>query len=118
MVLFHKPHDPNASTMDPIIRTLPPPSSLSPSVVSFLNTKLNTREDLDQAPGLVSELRNQCHALDQSLSDLNTQLRDYLRNYASHSDRTGALLRDINSKLGDLQFASRSAASSSEIRDS
>ncbi|XP_075112064.1 RINT1-like protein MAG2 [Nicotiana tabacum] len=100
--------------MDSIIRTLPPPSSLSPSVVSFLNAKLNTREDLDQAPGLVSELRSQCHALDQSLSDLNTQLRNYLINYASHSDRTGALLRDINSKLGDLQSASCSAASSSD----
>ncbi|XP_019248734.1 PREDICTED: RINT1-like protein MAG2 [Nicotiana attenuata] len=100
--------------MDPIIRTLPPPSSLSPSVVSFLNAKLNTREDLDQAPSLVSELRNQCHALDQSLSDLNTQLRNYLINYASHSDRTGALLRDINSNLGDLLSASCSAASSSD----
>ncbi|MCE0480611.1 hypothetical protein HAX54_037630 [Datura stramonium] len=97
--------------MDPIIRTLPPPSSLSVSVVSFLNTKLNAKEDLEQAPALLSELRTQCHILDQNLSDLNTQLRNYLINHAAHSDRTGALLHDIDAKLGDLQLASSSSSS-------
>ncbi|KAH0703302.1 hypothetical protein KY285_017580 [Solanum tuberosum] len=96
--------------MDRIIRTLPPPSSLSVSVVSFLNAKLNEKEDLEQAPALLSELRTQCHVLDQSLSDLNTQFRNYLINHASHSDRTGALLRDIDAKLGDLQSASCSSS--------
>ncbi|XP_015070480.1 RINT1-like protein MAG2 isoform X1 [Solanum pennellii] len=96
--------------MDRIIQTLPPPSSLSVSVVSFLNAKLNEKEDLEQAPALLSELRTQCHVLDQSLSDLNTQFRNYLINHASHSDRTGALLRDIDAKLGDLQSASCSSS--------
>ncbi|XP_049394011.1 RINT1-like protein MAG2 [Solanum stenotomum] len=96
--------------MDRIIRTLPPPSSLSVSVVSFLNAKLNEKENLEQAPALLSELRTQCHILDQSLSDLNTQLRNYLINHASHSDRSGALLRDIDAKLGDLQSASCSSS--------
>ncbi|MCD7455445.1 hypothetical protein HAX54_028132 [Datura stramonium] len=95
--------------MDPIIRTLPPPSSLSVSVVSF-NTKLNAKEDLEQAPALLSELRTQCHILDQNLSDLNTQLRNYLINHA-YPDRTGALLHDIDAKLGDLQLASSSSSS-------
>lgn len=96
--------------MDRIIKTLPPPSSLSVSVVSFLNAKLNEKEDLEQASSLLSELRTQCHVLDQSLSDLNTQFRNYLINHASHSDRTGALLRDIDAKLGDLQSASCSSS--------
>lgn len=96
--------------MDPITRPLPPPSSLSVSVVSSLNAKFNAKEDLEQAPALLSELRTQCRVLDQSLSDLNTQLRNYLINHASHSDRTGSLLRDIDAKLGDLQLGSCSSS--------
>ncbi|MCE0480614.1 hypothetical protein HAX54_037633 [Datura stramonium] len=39
-----------------------------------------------------------------------TQLRNYLINHAAHSDRTGALLHDIDAKLGDLQLASSSSS--------
>ncbi|KAF3671868.1 RINT1-like protein MAG2 [Capsicum annuum] len=97
--------------MDQKIRNLPPPSSLSASVVSFLNAKINAKEDLEQAPVLLSELRNQCHVLDQNLSDLNAQLRNYLINHDSRSEKTGALLSDIDAKLGDLHLASCSSSS-------
>ncbi|CAN4086052.1 unnamed protein product [Withania somnifera] len=102
--------------MDPVIQTLPPLSSLSVSVISFLNAKLNAKEDLELAPALLSDLRTQCHVLDQSLSDLNTLLQNYLINHAFHSDRTGSLLRDIDAKLGDLHLASCSSSSETALK--
>lgn len=96
---------------------LPPPTSLPPSVISFLNAKLSTREDLEQVPDLVSELRNQCNALDQCLFDLNKQLENYLIDYASDSERINGLLGDINAKVKDLQSSSHTATSSSGKMD-
>nr|GMC74262.1 RINT1-like protein MAG2 [Ipomoea batatas] len=100
--------------MDSVIHMLPPPTSLPPSVISFLNAKLSTREDLEQVPHLVSELGNQCNALDQCLFDLNKQLENYLIDYASDSERINGLLGDINAKVKDLQSSSHTAASSSD----
>lgn len=104
--------------MDSVIHMLPPPTSLPPSVISFLNAKLSTREDLEQVPHLVSELGNQCNALDQCLFDLNKQLENYLIDYASDSERINGLLGDINAKVKDLQSSSHTAASSSGKMDS
>nr|GMD07711.1 RINT1-like protein MAG2 [Ipomoea batatas]GME05457.1 RINT1-like protein MAG2 [Ipomoea batatas] len=100
--------------MDSVIHMLPPPTSLPPSVISFLNAKVSTREDLEQVPHLVSELGNQCNALDQCLFDLNKQLENYLIDYASDSERINGLLGDINAKVKDLQSSSHTAASSSD----
>ncbi|CAH9095831.1 unnamed protein product [Cuscuta epithymum] len=97
-----------------MIRSLPPATSLSPSVISFLNAKLSTLKDLEQAPHLLLELQNQCNDLDQNLLDLNKQLENYLFDYASHSAHINGLLDDINVKVKDLRCSSHTASSSSD----
>lgn len=85
-------------------RPLPPVSSISSEAISFLNAKLSTKEDLyDEAPTLVSSLRAESEALDQSLTDLNSQLQQLLEDYASVSNRIGPLFSDINSKISELR---------------
>lgn len=89
-----------------MIETLPPISSLSPSVLSFLNDKLHTKADLQLAPSLVSELQIQCNDLDTSLTDLSRRLHTSILAYASCSDQVGALIGVINAKLSGLQSLS------------
>ncbi|KAI3504650.1 hypothetical protein L2E82_46577 [Cichorium intybus] len=86
-----------------MIEPLPLVSSLSPSVLSFLDTQLHTADDLLEASRLVSELQNDCHLLDHSLKDLNQNLGTYLLAYSTHSDQVGLLFRDINTKLTSFQ---------------
>ncbi|VFQ87183.1 unnamed protein product [Cuscuta campestris] len=105
------------SPIDSAIRMLPPAASLSPSVISFLNAKLSTVEDLERAPDLLSELRNQCDDLDRSLSDLNKQLETYLFDYSSQSGQINGILDDINHRLKDLQSSSSRTATSSSDGD-
>lgn len=97
--------------MEQSVKTLPPISEVSPSVISFLNEKLNTKEDLPKASSLVSELKSRCCQLDDTLSDLNRRLGACVLAYASHSDRIGGLFGVINTKLSDLSSLSSGSRS-------
>lgn len=97
--------------MEQSVKTLPPISEVSPSVISFLNEKLNTKEDLRKASSLVSELKSRCCQLDDTLSDLNRRLGACVLAYASHSDRIGGLFGVINTKLSDLSSLSSGSRS-------
>ncbi|GMQ10565.1 hypothetical protein CsSME_00053515 [Camellia sinensis var. sinensis] len=93
--------------MDTKVQTLPPITSLSPSVLSFLHHKLLSTDQLHRASTLVSELHTRCFDLDQSLTDLNHRLESTLLSYASYSDRIDALYANINSKLTHLRSSTR-----------
>lgn len=97
--------------MEQSLKTLPQISELSPSVVSFLNEKFNTKEDLRKASSLVSELKSRCCQLDETLSDLNRRLGACVLAYSSHSDRIGGLFGVINTKLSDLSSLSSGSRS-------
>lgn len=97
--------------MDSVVPTLPQPSDLSPSVVSFLDDNLHTVEALSRAPILVSELQSQCGDLDQTLIGLNRSLGATLVAYASFSDQIHALLSDVNGQLIGLESSTRSQGS-------
>lgn len=86
-----------------MIEPLPLVSCLSPSVLTFLDTKLHTAENLLEASTLVSELQNDCQILDQNLTDLNQKLGTCLLAYSAHSDQVGVLFSDINAKLNSFQ---------------
>lgn len=86
-----------------MIEPLPLVSSLSPSVLSFLDSNLHTEDDLQQAPRLVSELQSDCHLLEQSLTDLNQRLGTCLLAYSTYSDQVGVLFNDINAKLSSFE---------------
>lgn len=85
------------------VETLPPVSSLSPSILSFLNDNLRTSHHLQQAPALLSELQSQSWDLDRSLSDLNQRLATSLLSYASYSGHVGTLFHEINANLSQLR---------------
>ncbi|KAK9080461.1 hypothetical protein SSX86_000219 [Deinandra increscens subsp. villosa] len=85
-----------------MIEPLPLVASLSPSVLSFLDAKLQTPDNLLEASGLVSELQNDCHHLDQSLTDLNQKLGACLFAYSTYSDQVGVLFNNINAKLNSF----------------
>ncbi|KAE9445546.1 hypothetical protein C3L33_22557, partial [Rhododendron williamsianum] len=78
-----------------MVQALPPISSLSHSVLTFLDDNLRSADALERASGLVSELQTRCADLDQSLLDLNRRLESSLFAYASYSDRIGALFGDF-----------------------
>lgn len=96
-----------------MVQALPPISSLSHSVLTFLDDNLRSADALERASGLVSELQTRCADLDQSLLDLNRRLESSLFAYASYSDRIGALFGDVNSKLYDLCSSTRISGSQS-----
>lgn len=96
-----------------MVHTLPPTTSLSPSVLTFLDDNLHSRDELDRASGLVSELQTRCADLDRSLVDLNHRLESSLFAYASYSDQVGGLFGDVNSKLSDLRSSTRISGSQS-----
>ncbi|EEF52156.1 RINT1-like protein MAG2 isoform X2 [Ricinus communis] len=85
--------------MDSITHILPP---LSTSVISLLNARLHTPQDLKTAPNLVSELQSQCMELEKTLISLNSRLELSLLAYASFSDQIHGLVKDTTSKLTDL----------------
>lgn len=97
--------------MESKIQNFPLFSTLSSSVVSFLNERLHNQEDLATAPTLVSELQSQCLDLDQALLDLNSRLESSLLAYASFSDRIHGLFSDASSKLTDLGSLTRAPTS-------
>ncbi|KAH7852873.1 hypothetical protein Vadar_030313 [Vaccinium darrowii] len=101
-----------------MVHTLPPTTSLSPSVLTFLDDNLHSRDELERASGLVSELQTRCADLDRSLVDLNHRLESSLFAYASYSDRLGGLFGDVNSKLSDLRSSTRISGSQSDGRGS
>lgn len=86
-----------------MIEPLPPVSTLSPSVLSFIDTNLHTADDLLEASRLVSELQSDCHPLDKSLTDLNQNLGACLLAYSTYSDQVGVLFKDINARLSSFQ---------------
>ncbi|XP_071701963.1 RINT1-like protein MAG2 [Rutidosis leptorrhynchoides] len=88
-----------------MIEPLPNVSSISSSVLSFLDSELHTIDDLQQAPKLVSDLQNDCNRLDQSLTDLNQKLGTCLLAYSTYSDQVGVLFNDINAKLSSFQYS-------------
>ncbi|XP_059645119.1 RINT1-like protein MAG2 [Cornus florida] len=102
--------------MDSMIETLPPVSSLSPSILTFLNDKLHSGDNLHEAPSLVLELQARCLDLDQNLTDLNRRLETSLVAYDSYSDRIGGFFGDINAKLSDLQSSTSCSGSLSDGR--
>ncbi|XP_076925039.1 RINT1-like protein MAG2 isoform X2 [Bidens hawaiensis] len=86
-----------------MIIPLPLVPSLSPSVLTFLDTKLRTPDNLLEAPTLGSELHNDCHLLEQNLTDLNQKLGSCLHAYYEHSDQVRALVDKINHILNSSQ---------------
>ncbi|KAJ9568102.1 hypothetical protein OSB04_004068 [Centaurea solstitialis] len=86
-----------------MIEPLPLVSSLSSSILSFLDSNLHTADDLQQVPRLVDELQSDCHLLEQSLKDLNQSLGTCLLAYSTYSDQVGGLFNDINAKLSSFQ---------------
>ncbi|MED6221699.1 hypothetical protein PIB30_057358, partial [Stylosanthes scabra] len=75
--------------------SLPPPSHLSPSALSFLDRKFHTKDALAEASTLVAELQTQCSELDRSLNESTRRLGAGLLAYASFSG-------DVNDRLSAL----------------
>ncbi|KAL6541361.1 hypothetical protein OROHE_011069 [Orobanche hederae] len=90
------------SREDPMIRPLPPPTSLSSHAVYFLNSNLSSREDLDGVPDLLSKLQIESGALDRTLSELNEELMSHLTRHSSYSNRVGSLFSNVREQLDDL----------------
>ncbi|WJX69984.1 hypothetical protein P8452_54143 [Trifolium repens] len=87
--------------MEPL-QTLPPPSQLSHSALSFLNHKFPTATVLADSPNFVSELQIQCSELDRALSELTQRLGAGLAAYASFSGQIHSLFDGVNNKLHEL----------------
>ncbi|EYU35856.1 hypothetical protein ABFS82_09G036600 [Erythranthe guttata] len=87
-------------------RPIPPHTSLSSHALYFLNSHLSSKEDLDSAPNLLSELRIQSDALDRTLAGLNEELRSQLTRHSSFSNRIGSLFSNIHAQLEDLHHSS------------
>ncbi|XP_028788498.1 RINT1-like protein MAG2 isoform X1 [Neltuma alba] len=102
----------NEGDMDSV-QTLSLPSDLSPSAFTFLNAKFHTKDSVDEAPSLVSELQTQCSDLDRALVELNRRLGAGLVAYSSFSGQIHDLFSDVNAKL----TAFMSSCSSSIIAD-
>lgn len=104
--------------MDSVVQSLlPPASDLSPSVRSFLNSKLRSNEHLSQAPTLLLELQARCGDLDQALIDLNRSLGSSLLAYASISDRAHGFLGNISSQLTCLESSTSSRSSDEQGKE-
>ncbi|KGN43850.1 RINT1-like protein MAG2 isoform X1 [Cucumis sativus] len=97
------------------LKALPPPSNLSPSVLSFLDHQLYNKETLAQAPTLVIDLQSQCHELSHTLIDLNRSLKHTLLSQSTFSDRLHGLLGDVNGKLMGLESLTRSQSSTQGV---
>jgi len=81
------------------LQTLPPPSHLSPSALSFLDHRLHTQLALAEAPTFVAELQTQCSELDRSLDELTRLLGAGLAAYASFSGEIHGLFGDVTERL-------------------
>ncbi|XP_073317722.1 RINT1-like protein MAG2 [Primulina huaijiensis] len=96
---------------DMVTRPLPLPASISQQALYFINSNLNSREHLDRAPVLLSELQTRCDDLDRMLSDLALQLRSNLTRHSDHSNRVGSLFENVHAQLQDLQHSSSQLSS-------
>ncbi|XP_061354929.1 RINT1-like protein MAG2 [Gastrolobium bilobum] len=96
-----------------LLQTLPPPTHLSPSALSFLDHKFHTKLALAEAPSFVSELQIQCSELDRALSELTRRLGAGLAAYASFSGEIHGLFGDVTARLNALS----STCSSSTVPD-
>ncbi|XP_073015097.1 RINT1-like protein MAG2 [Primulina eburnea] len=92
-------------------RPLPLPASISQQALYFINSNLNSREHLERAPVLLSELQTRCDDLDRMLSDLALQLRSNLTRHSDHSNRVGSLFENVHAQLQDLQHSSSQLSS-------
>ncbi|XP_073146993.1 RINT1-like protein MAG2 isoform X2 [Henckelia pumila] len=93
---------------DPATRPLPMPASISQQA---FNSNLNSREHLDGAPLLLSELQTRCDDLDRVLSDLALQLRSNLTRHSDHSNRVGSLFENVHAQLQELCSSSTRSSS-------
>ncbi|WCJ35962.1 RINT-1 / TIP-1 family [Euphorbia peplus] len=95
--------------MDSALQIVPPASSISSSVVSFLDERLHTNQDLSSASSsLASQLQSQCFELEQTLDNLNSNLHSSLLSYASFSDQTLSLINLSSSNLTHLSSFTQS----------
>ncbi|KAK1313923.1 hypothetical protein QJS10_CPA06g00534 [Acorus calamus] len=91
---------------------LPRSTDLSPSLLSFLDVRFRTKEDLSESPNLSSELRNQCSDLESDLQGLHGRLASAVDAYASHSERIGGLFEGIRADLINLRSTVRDSGTS------
>ncbi|KAL9684656.1 hypothetical protein QQ045_022097 [Rhodiola kirilowii] len=99
------------------VLSLPLSADLSPAVISFLNSQMSVKDDLDRAADTGAELEQQCASLDQSLIHLNRRLDSFLISLASHSDELGGVFKGIGLKLSGLRSASRISGISTDGDD-
>ncbi|CAK8541529.1 unnamed protein product [Lathyrus sativus] len=84
------------------LQTLPPPSHLSHSALSFLDHKLHTATVLAESPNFVAELQTQCSELDRALAELTRRLGAGLAAYVSFSGEIHSLFDGVKSKLNGI----------------
>ncbi|CAM8924080.1 unnamed protein product [Rhodiola kirilowii] len=99
------------------VLSLPLSADLSPAVISFLNSQMSVKDDLDRAADIGAELEQQCASLDQSLIHLNRRLDSFFISFASHSDELGGVFKGIGLKLSGLRSASRISGISTDGDD-
>ena len=95
---------------------LPEISSLSPSVISFLNSTFHPNQhdlNLYDSPHLVIELDTRCSELTHNITDLTHRLDSILLSYASFSDRIDDAFHHVHRELQDLKSNSSSFSSTS-----
>ncbi|XP_021759959.1 RINT1-like protein MAG2 [Chenopodium quinoa] len=102
--------------MDSSPETLPAITSLSPPVVSFLNSTFPPTHNLNlsESTNLVTELDTHCSELTHHLTDLTRRLDASLLSYASSSHRISDAFHHVHRQLQDLKSKSSSFASASD----
>ncbi|CAO2835147.1 unnamed protein product [Amaranthus hypochondriacus] len=96
---------------------LPEISSLSPSVISFLNSTFHPNQhdlNLSGSSHLVIELDTRCSELTHNITDLTHRLDSILLSYASFSDRIDDAFHHVHHQLQDLKSNSSSFSSTSD----
>ncbi|KAH9618219.1 hypothetical protein KSS87_016163 [Heliosperma pusillum] len=100
----------------PSLATLPATSTLSPAVVSFLNSTFSPKLDLNISVSThrVSQLDSECSQLTHKLADLTRHLEALLLSYASSSDQINGAFRHVRHRFDDLKPASSRFDSNSD----
>ncbi|XP_074272768.1 RINT1-like protein MAG2 isoform X2 [Silene latifolia] len=96
--------------------TLPATSTLSPAVVSYLNSTFSPKLDLNlsESTHRVSQLDSECSQLTHKLADLTRHLEALLLSYASSSDQINGAFHHVRHRFDDLKSASSSFDSNSD----
>lgn len=84
------------------LQTLPLPSHLSHSALTFLDHNFHTATVLTESPNFVAELQTQCSELDRALDDLTRRLGAGLAKYASFSGEIHSLFDGVKFKLNEI----------------